>query len=156
MVEQVEYDTRKISNVIKKKILTPCVGVILQNPKHKRHYSYSSYCLLYEIRRHITVFKTVSIRLLHSVLFCKVFLLEFYVHFIHLILSSSHPSLSSVIYFVYSLEHSFNSTRMVTFTEILTDCLKLCSKIVKWFAETCSRITGDFYRMHKFEFYFSE
>jgi hypothetical protein len=31
MAEEVEYDTRTTWKVIKKKMLTPCIGVILQN-----------------------------------------------------------------------------------------------------------------------------
>jgi hypothetical protein len=46
MVEEVEYDTRKIGSVIKKNMLTPCIRVILQNLNYRPHYSYSSYGLL--------------------------------------------------------------------------------------------------------------
>jgi len=46
MVEEVECDTRRIRSVIKKNMLTPCIGVILQNLNYRPHYSYSSYSLL--------------------------------------------------------------------------------------------------------------
>lgn len=68
--EEVEYDTRKIGNVIQKKMLTPCIGAILQNLKcisltiHIHHIAFR-----YERGRHITVFKAFSTRRLPSVLF---------------------------------------------------------------------------------------
>jgi hypothetical protein len=59
IVEKVDYETRKIRKVIKTKMLTPRIRVILQSllykPVHIHHILFP-----YETRRHITVFKTAT------------------------------------------------------------------------------------------------